>query len=115
MSLRTDWEEQKKKLGRMAIKPSLFKQDLGPVLDDYEKADDLVRSLLFSTDVKKCEAAKKDRLKKSGKAAQIVLDYDNILKSELAKATPMQKIVINDALNTLTDITAHLRMTFQPQ
>ena len=61
------------------------------------------------------EAAKKDRLKKSGKAAQIVLDYDNILKSELAKATPMQKIVINDALNTLTDITAHLRMTFQPQ
>jgi hypothetical protein len=99
----------------MAIKPSLFKQDLGPVLDDYEKADNLVRSLIFSNDDKAATAAKKDRLKKAGKAAKIVMDYNNILKSELAKATPMQKIVINDALNTLTDITAHLSMMYQPQ
>jgi hypothetical protein len=105
MSMRKDWEAETKKLERMAIKPSLFRGNFGAALDAFEKADKKAVGLKGGnkTDF---AAAKQDRTQKAGEAAVFTRTYDGILKG--LTTTPMQKLVVDEALNTLTDIALQL-------
>ena len=99
MSMRKDWEAEKKKLERMAISPKLFKGDFGEALDAYEKADKKAVELKGG-DKKKFDAAKQERTTKAGEAALIARTYVGILKG--LTTTPMQKSVVDGALYTIT-------------
>jgi hypothetical protein len=100
MSMRKDWEAEKKKLQRMAISPDLFRGDFGAALDAYEDAEKKVVKLKGSNKKTEFEAAKRDRITKAGAAALIARTYEGILNG--LTATPMQKKVIEDALTAIT-------------
>src|SRR5271169_126653 len=105
MSMRKNWEAEKNKLARMAIKPSIFRVDLGRALDSFDIADKKAEGLRGG-DKKDFAAAKKVRTQKAGEAALIVRTYEGILKG--LTTTPMQKIVVDEALVTLTGIALQL-------
>jgi hypothetical protein len=100
MSMRKDWEAEKKKLQRMAISPDLFRGDFGAALDAYEDAEKKAVKLKGSNKKTEFEAAKRDRITKAGAAALIANRYVGILKG--LTATPMQTEVIDKVLIVIT-------------
>jgi hypothetical protein len=105
MSYRKDWEAQEKALERMAIKPKIFKGDLGDALDAWEKANKKVEDDK-GNDPKILKALKQDRTDKFTKAKGIISTYsdylDGLMKKSEAETTPMQRKVIKPALEFLS-------------
>jgi len=113
MSYRKDWEAHEKALARMAIKPKIFKGDLGDAYDAWEKADQTVRKDKAS-DPKALKKLKEARTEKYTNAALIINTYSQYLtglqKKSDAETTPMQRTVIEPALDFLGFTMGTMRM-----
>jgi hypothetical protein len=104
MSFRKDWEAHEKALARMAIKPKIFKGDLGDALDAWEAANRAVEKDK-ANDPKALKKLKEARTEKYTNVKGIMGIYSNYLtgleKKSDAETTPMQRTVIAPALEFL--------------
>lgn len=103
MSYRSEWQAAKKKLDAAGIKSSQFyKGDLGPALDEYEKAS-ADEEKVSGKDPQKADAALKKKKAAAAKASLIAAQYikDTKWLHDNAQDNAHKK-VLDDALTTLS-------------